>query len=100
MTVRGVDPDDSSRGLKVEGVLQDGDGDGQQVSFRDDDDIPPARPRRASMFVANESFLDSSQPHLFEDSYHPDILRVYHPPKQRQRWVREPSHSQMFADIC
>ncbi|KAL3945026.1 MAG: hypothetical protein SGBAC_000883 [Bacillariaceae sp.] len=44
------------------------------------------KPKRPSMFVASESFLDDSQPHLNEVSYHPGNTPFYSPPKQRQRW--------------
>lgn len=46
------------------------------------------KPKRPSMFVTSESFLDDSQPHLNEVSYHPGNTPFYSPPKQRQRWVR------------
>lgn len=59
-----------------------------RVSFREAEGTGPRRNKRPSMYVASESFMDDSQPHLFEESYHPRILRAYNPPKQRQRWVR------------
>jgi hypothetical protein len=49
----------------------------------------PRGNKRPSMYVASESFINDSQSHLFEVSYHPGILRAYNPPKQRQRWVRK-----------
>jgi hypothetical protein len=82
-----------SSGRDVEGVNHEteeykiGDMTGQ-VSFREDEVKTPRASKRLSMFVASESFINDSQSHLFEKSYHPEILRAYNPPKQRQRWVR------------
>eukprot|EP00980_Cylindrotheca_fusiformis_P023730 scaffold10871_cov177-Cylindrotheca_fusiformis.AAC.10 len=92
MTTRPSVVDNDSSGTRdVEEVQNASDesdvgGSQKQVSFREAEGKAQSKYKRPSMFVASESYIDDSQPHLFEDSYHPGILRAYNPPKQRQRW--------------
>jgi hypothetical protein len=43
---------------------------------------------RISMYqTSDDSFINSSKSNFFEKSYHPGVLKIYNPPRQRQRWV-------------
>ncbi|CAJ1914880.1 unnamed protein product [Cylindrotheca closterium] len=77
----------SSRDL--DGVIDDNARNAQQEELSSVNFSRPKggqKPKRPSMFVASESFLDDSQQHIFEESYHPGNTPFYSPPKQRQRW--------------